>query len=143
MAKAYTGRDGRLLLSGVGLVKVTSWSIEAQVDMLETTSLGESVRSFVPGIQSFSGSASLLYYKADDGSIDAGQLLRKLIRTGATGVTANDLVLLTLRLADGTDMNDITLSAYITGASIGAAVGEVVSAQISFQGTGGLATASI
>lgn len=143
MAKAYTGRDGQLLLSGVGLVKVTNWSLEAQVDMLETTSLGDSHRSFVPGIQSFAGSASLLYYKAEDGSIDASKLLQKLIRTGSGGVTSADSVSLTLRLRDGSANNDITLTAYITGASIGAAVGEIVSAQISFQATGTLSGANV
>lgn len=143
MAKAYTGRDGQLLLGGSTLVKVTNWSIEAQVDMLETTSLGDSQRSFVPGLQSFNGSATLIYYKADNDSIDASQLLQKVIRTGSAGVTASDAVTMTLRLADGSDLNDITLTAFITGASIGAAVGEIVSAQISFQGTGALTAASI
>lgn len=143
MAKAYTGRDGQLLLSGTTLVKVTSWSVQAEVELLETTSLGDNVRSFVPGVQAFSGSASLIYYKADDNSIDAGTLLRKLVKTGTDGISTADAVTLTLRLADGSDLNDITLSAYITSASIGAAVGEIVSAQISFQATGALSAASV
>ncbi|NBS69765.1 hypothetical protein EBT31_12770 [bacterium] len=143
MAKAYTGRDGQLLLGGTTLVKVTNWSIQAEVSMLETTSLGDAQRSFTPGIQAFSGTATLLYYKADNGSIDASSLLQKVIRTGTTGVAATDTVTLTLRLADGTDLNDITLTAYITGATIGAAVGEIVSAQISFQATGALSAAGV
>lgn len=143
MAKAYTGRDGQLLLSGATLVKVTNWSLQAEVEMLETTSLGDNVRSFVPGVQAFSGSANLIYYKADDNSIDASSLLRKLVKTGTEGVTTADAVTLTLRLADGSDLNDITLSAYVTSASIGATVGEIVSAQISFQGTGALSAASV
>lgn len=141
--KAYTGRDGQLLLNDVGLVKVTSWSLQAEVELLETTSLGDNIRSFTPGVQSFSGSATLIYYKAEDGSIDASTLLRKLIRTGTDGVTTADAVTMTLRLADGTDLNDIKLTAYITSASIGASVGEIVSAQISFQATGALTTASV
>lgn len=143
MAKVYTGRDGSLLLGGTTLVKVTSWSLQADLEMLESTSLGDSQRSFVPGVQSFSGSASLIYYKADDNSIDAGTLLRRLVKTGTTGVAATDTVSLALRLADGTDLNDIGITAYITGATIGASVGEIVSAQISFQGTGALTAASI
>ena len=143
MAKAYTGRDGQLLLGGISLVKVTSWTLQAQVDMLETTSLADNVRSFTPGVQSFTGTASLIYYKADDSSIDASSLLRKLVKTGTDGVSSSDAVTLTLRLADGSDLNDVTLSAYITSASIGAAVGEIVSAQINFQGTGALTTASV
>lgn len=143
MAKAYTGRDGQLLLAGVALVKVTSWSLQADLELLETTGVGDNVRTFTPGVQSFSGTANLIYYKADDNSIDASKLLQKLVRTGTAGVTTSDLVTLTLRLADGTDLNDVTLWAYITSLSIGAAVGEIVSAQISFQATGGLTTATV
>jgi hypothetical protein len=143
MAKAYTGRDGQLLLGTDVLVKVTSWSIQADLELLETTSLGDNLRTFTPGIQSFGGSASLIYYKADDSSIDASDLLRKLVRTGTGGVTAADAVTLTLRLADGSDLNDISLTAYITSASIGASVGEIVSAQISFQASGALTAASV
>ena len=143
MAKAYTGRDGRLLLGGTTLVKVTNWSMQAEVAMLETTSLGENQRSFTPGLQSFSGAATLIYYKADDGSIDVSRLLQKVIKTDSSGVTTSDAVTLTLRLVDGSDLNDITLTAYITSASIGASVGEIVSVPISFQGTGVLSAASV
>jgi hypothetical protein len=143
MAKAYTGRDGQLLLGSDVLVKVTSWSLQADLELLETTSLGDGVRTFTPGIQSFNGSASLIYYKGDDGSNDAGELLRKLVKTGGNGVAATDTVTLTLRLLDGNSSNDVALTAYITSASFGASVGEVVSAQISFQATGALTTATV
>lgn len=143
MAKAYTGRDGQLLLGSDVLVKVTSWSLQADLELLETTSLGEAVRSFTPGIQSFSGSASLIYYKDTDGTNDASTLLRKLVRTGTGGVTTADAVTLTLRLVDGNSSSDVALTAYITSASFGASVGEVVSAQISFQATGALSTATV
>ena len=143
MAKIYTGRDGSLLFAGTTQAKVTSWSFQADLEVLETTTLGESQRSYTPGIQGFSGSATLLYYKADDGSIDAGNFLSKIINAGATGVTTSDVVTLTLRLTDGADQNDIAFSAYITSASIGASVGEITSAQVSFQTTGSLTTASL
>ncbi len=143
MAKAYTGRDGQLLLGSDVLVKVTSWSLQADLELLETTSLGEGVRSFTPGIQSFNGSASLIYYKGDDGSNDASELLRKLVKTGSTGVSSSDTVTLTLRLLDGNSTSDVAFTAYITSASFGAAVGEVVAAQISFQATGALTTATV
>lgn len=143
MAKAYTGRDGQLLLGSNVLVKVTSWSLQADLELLETTSLGDGVRSFTPGVQSFGGSASLIYYKDDDGSNDAGELLRKLVKTGTAGVSASETVTLTLRLLDGNTASDVKLTVYITNASFGAAVGEVVSAQISFQATGALTTATV
>lgn len=141
MAKIYTGRDGRLLLSGNTQVKVTRWALQADVETLETTTLGDYQRSYVPGVQSFSGSASLLYYTNDAGGNDASTLLRKVLKID--GVTPSDTATLTLRLTDGTNNNDVTLTTYITSVSTGAAVGEVVSAEITFQGTGALTTASL
>ena len=143
MAKVYTGRDGRLLIDGTEQIKVSNWTLTGSLEVLETTTLGDAQRSYTPGIQGFSGSATLLYYKADDGSIDAGNFLAKVISAGTTGVAATDVVTLTLRLADGADNNDITFSAYITSATIGASVGEITSAQISFQATGALTAASL
>jgi hypothetical protein len=140
MAKFYTGRDGRLLLGTSTLVKVTSWQLTANLETLETTTLGDAQRTYVPGLQSFSGSAALLYY-VDGNNNDASTLLRKVIKTSAVETT--DTVTLTLRLTDGGTNNDVTLSAYIIDASIGSSVGEVVTAQISFQGTGALTTATI
>lgn len=143
MAKAYSGRDGSVLLDSTTLVKCTSWSLQADMELLETTSLGDAIRSYTPGIQGFSGSARLIYYKKDDNTNDASTLLRKLIKTGTTGVSASDTVVLTLRLADGTSYNDIKLTGYITSASIGASVGDITSADISFQATGALSVATI
>jgi len=141
MAKIFTGRDGRLLLGSDTLVKVTSWTLQADLETLESTTLGDAQRSYVPGVQSFSGSATLLYYIDTDETNDASTLLRKLVKT--SGVSSSDIVTLTLRLAGDLSNSDVTLTAYITSASIGASVGEIVSAQISFQGTGALTTATL
>lgn len=143
MAKVYTGRDGQMLLGGSTVVKVTNWSLQADLETLETTTLGDNVRSYTPGIQSFSGSATVLYYKDDSGNISTTGLLNKLVRTGTDGVSSSDTVTLTLRLADGNDLNDVTMTAYITSATIGASVGEIISAQLSFQATGALTAASM
>lgn len=141
MAKIYTGRDGRLLLGSDTLVKVTNWTLQADLETLETTTLGDLQRSYVPGIQGFSGTAKLLYYVDTDNTNDASTLLRKVVRTG--GVTTADVVTITLRLNDNSTNNDVKFTAYITSASIGAAVGEVVAADISFQATGALLTATL
>jgi len=141
MAQIFTGRDGRLLLGSDTLVKVTSWTLQADLETLETTTLGDAQRSYVPGVQSFSGSASLLYYIDADNTNDASTLLRKVVKT--SGVTTSDTVSLTLRLAGDLGNNDVTITAYITSVSIGASVGEIVTAQINFQGTGALTTATL
>ena len=143
MAKVYTGRDGVMQLAGTSLAKVVSFSLSANLETLETTTLSENIRSYTPGISGYSGSATLLYYKDDNNAINTTDLLNKLYKTGTTGVSSTDTVDLTFRWVDGADNNDIKLTAYITSASIGASTGDIVRAEISFQGTGALSTVTI
>ena len=143
MAKVYSGRDGVMQLAGTTLAKVVNFSLSANLETLETTTLSENIRSYTPGISGYSGSATLLYYKDDDGDINTTDLLNKLYKTGTTGVSSSDTVELTFRWVDGADNNDIKLTAYITSANIGASTGEIVRAEIAFQGTGALSTVSI
>lgn len=130
MAKAFTGKDGKLLIGTTEAGKVVDWSLEGQNEILETTTLNDAYRSFVTGIIGFSGSATLLYYKPDSGDNSASTLINQA-RVG-------NAVTLTLRLADGTSNKDITVSALITSFQIGVAVGEVVRAAFSFTVTGDL-----
>lgn len=143
MAKVYTGRDGVMQLAGTTLAKVVNFSLSANLETLETTTLSENIRSYTPGISGYSGSATLLYYKDDNNAINTTDLLNKLYKTGTTGVSSSDTVELTFRWVDGTDNNDIKLTAYVTSASIGAATGDIVRAEIAFQGTGALSTVTI
>ena len=143
MAKVYTGRDGVMQLSGTTLAKVVSFQLQANLETLETTTLNENIRSYTPGISGYTGSATLLYYKDNNNKINTTDLLNKLYKTGTTGVTSSDTVELTFRWVDGADNNDIKLTAYITSASIGAATGDIVRAEVSFQGTGALSTVTI
>ena len=143
MAKVYTGRDGALQLAGSTVAKVVSFSFQSDLETLETTTLSDNIRSYAPGVVGYSGSASLLYYKEDSGSINTTDLLNKLIKTGTAGVSSTDTVELTFRWIDGTDNNDIKMTAYVTSASMGAATAELVRAEISFIGTGALSTATI
>ena len=143
MAKVYTGRDGVMQLGGTTLAKVVNFSLSANLETLETTTLNENIRSYTPGISGYSGSATLLYYKDNNNAINTTDLLNKLYKTGTAGVSSSDTVELTFRWVDGTDNNDIKLTAYITSANIGASTGEIVRAEIAFQGTGALSTVTI
>ena len=143
MAKVYTGRDGVLQVGGTPLAKVVNFQLSSNLETLETTTLNEHIRVYVPGVVGYSGSATLLYYKEDDGTFNTTNILSKLYKTGIDGVSSSDTVELTFRWVDGTDNNDIKLTAYITSASIGAATGDIVRAEIAFQGTGTLSTVTI
>ena len=141
MTKAFTGKDGRLLLDDVDQIKVTNWSLTGNLEMLETTSLGDNQRSYCPGVQDFSGSATLLYYNDGAGRNDAALALRKVLRID--GVSEGDTVDMRLRLVEGSTNHDVRLATYITSVSFGASVGDVSSAQINFQGTGALTAVTL
>ena len=143
MAKVYSGRDGVMQLAGTTLAKVVNFQVSSNLETLETTTLGDGVRSYSPGVTGYSGSATLLYYKDDNSAINTTNLLNKIYKTGTSGVSSADTVELTFRWVDGTDNNDIKLTAYITSASIGAATGDIVRAEIAFQGTGALSTVTV
>ena len=141
MAKVYTGRDGRLLIDGTEQIKVTNWTLTGSLEMLETTSLGESQRTYTPGIQEFNGSATLLYYNDGTGRNDAAIALKKVLRI--SGVSDGDTVDMRLRLVEGSTNHDVRLTTYITSVTFGASVGDVSSAQINFQATGALSEVTI
>jgi len=143
MAKVYSGRDGVMQLSGTTLAKVVNFSVQSSLETLETTTLSENLRSYVPGVSGYSGSATLLYYKDDSSNINTSNLLANVFKTGSDGVSSGQTVDLTFRWVDGPTNNDIRMTAYITSASIGAATGDIVRAEISFQGTGALSTVTI
>ncbi len=143
MAKVYTGRDGVLQVAGATVAKVSSFSVQANLETLETTTLSENIRSYVPGVVGYTGSCSLLYYKEDSGSINTTSLLSALVKTGSAGVTSSDTVDLTFRWVDGADINDIKINAYVSSATMGAATADLVRAEISFIGTGELLAATI
>jgi hypothetical protein len=146
MAKVYTGRDGKMFVDNALAAKVSSFSVQANLETLEITTLGDYFRDFVPGVVGYSGTASLLYYKDDLGNINTRNILNKIYFTTTNtklGVTEDDEVTFIFRLLDGADRNDLKLKAYITSASIGASTGDIVRAEISFQGIGELVNATI
>lgn len=140
MSKFYTGKDGILRVGSSDQLKVTSWSLQTELDMLEATTLGDDDRVYTPGVRSFNGNATLLYYQDDANRNDAAALIKTVATTGSQ---SNTPIALVFRLRDGSNYKDIGLNAFIASANYGANVGEVVNAQISFRGTGALSSVTL
>ena len=151
--RIYSGKDGLMYIgtSTSAAAKVRNWQFQASLGLLDISTLGDKVKQYAPGVQDFTGSASILYYQKSgttNPANDASTLIKNLIKGGTDGVqptsgtNADDkTVTLSLALAkEGTTVTEkrIKFDCFITGASIGASVGEVVSADISFTVTGGL-----
>jgi hypothetical protein len=132
----YSGKDGSLSLVtnnvATAIAKVSNWSMSATVDTLETTVLTESDRSYVPGLRTMSGSATIFYY--DDAP---KSLLERIIKT--TAVSESDILI--IKLGWGTKF--IQGDCIITSAELNCAVGEVMQATIQFQFTGPLKTSPL
>ena len=133
----YTGRTGKLEFWDSGaykpVAKVRDWSLETSVELLSTVAIDSTVTTFVPGIKSASGSATLLYYRLEVGESDTltqfTALLGRIQKVGA--VTESDRVKLKLRIGAGA-ADDIDFFAYITSAQVGVSTGELVVVPIQF-----------
>ena len=144
----YSGRDGELYIGNQTTskaAKIQSWSFSSSMAVLETTSMGDTDRTLKSGVRSYSGSCRLFYYVSDTTSSTSTSNINGLIDAaikagGSAGDGENDPsdeVTLKLRLTTGsTDKRDIQFSAFITGVSMSTAVGEVASADITWEANG-------
>ena len=157
----YSGRDALFIFNtglydssgevdGIGvqnIVKASSWNLQADMGLLSTTTLGEAYNTFIPDRVTYTGSATLLYYENDaeaNGDNYTGQLMSKLYKTGTGSVTTSDEAGFKLRIRGGNnEKHDVTLNGYLTSVSIGATVGDIITAQVSFTANGALMEASM
>ena len=142
MAGFYSGQDGRLIVNDSTVAKVRSWSFTANQAVLETSSLEDTDRTLIPGMRSVTGSCSLYYYQETaGGTTDTGTLLSNLITAnsgsgGEQGGGTKSTVKFELKVLDGNNDRSITFYAYITSLSMTNSVGEVLSADVSFEVNG-------
>jgi len=142
MAGFYSGQDGRLIVNDSTVAKVRSWSFTVNQAVLETSSLEDTDRTLIPGIRSVTGSCSLYYYQETaGGTTDTGTLLSNLITAnsgsgGEQGGGTKSTVKFELKVLDGNNDRSITFYAYITSLSMTNSVGEVLSADVSFEVNG-------
>ena len=121
------------------VLKLRDWSIETSLELLETTTIDTAVKSYTPGMVSATGSATVLYYRAEAGETGKqfNKLLYNIMKTSSGGVTTNDRCGFILRAGTsagtGVDIkDDIAFNGYITNASIQVGTGELTSVAIQF-----------
>ena len=141
------------------LAKVRSWSLSQTTQAVETTSLQDTDRTFVPGLRSYTGSASFYYFPKTDKTPGLSSLLKRYFEPrlpdedndddtfNNTGIAEPSYSCgFKLYMADNTDeaVNPtskgyyIQLRAVITELSISVGVGELTSGNLSFQVIGAL-----
>ena len=141
MAKQFTGIDGALFADGNKVGKITGWTFQGVADALETTTLGDFARTYVYGVQSFSGTCTLLYYEADQSKIDGGGLMTDVLRTSQTPTEPTHE--LELRYENGAATHAVKFGCLLPSVSISATAGGIVTAEIGYTVNGSLTTCTL
>jgi hypothetical protein len=131
MAKYYAGQDGSVELGGVAVAKVVQWSLTANTDALEVTTLSEDVRTFTTGVRTASGALTVLYYD------DAPVKLLNQVNQDTTPVTA------TARLKLKFDDKFLEFDAVLTSAELACVVGEVMRVNVNYTMSGDFTSKSL
>jgi hypothetical protein len=130
MAKYYSGQDGSVELGGQPVAKVVEWSLTANTDALEVTTLSEDTRKFTTGVRSASGALTVLYYQ--DAPVKLlNQLNQDTDEDAAIGATA--------RLKLKFDTKFFEFDAVLTSAELSCVVGEVMRVNVNFTMSGDFA----
>ena len=148
----YSGQNGRMLIDGVQAAKVVNWSFSVNQSPLSTTVLSDTDNTFINGLRTTTGSATLFYYDDSSGSTvvnSAKALIDNLIKPRSDGAAepgrANEAtnVTLSLQVVDGTTIKQMVVDALLTSATMSMGVGEVLSAQVAFQVNGAPTTVTL
>jgi hypothetical protein len=127
------------------IAKIRNWNLTSNSEIVETTSLGDAVKSFNPSVTSAEGSATLMFYEDDiTGRGEAKQLDTFELIDILFPRTAPARVIMNLAIDGNTSgssadvggaalwKTNFLFHAYITSASLGVNYGEVVTIDTSF-----------
>lgn len=135
----YTGRTGAITIDGKKIVKVRDWSIESTVELLSTNTIDSGANTFVPGIKGATGSATLMYYRFEEGDgfnenehEEFTALLKKVMQGGNIETSDRVSMILTVGAAGASFADSIAVDAYITSATVSVSSGELSVVPINF-----------
>lgn len=127
----FSGQDGVLVFNDRTQVRVRNWSFTSNVDTLETTDLGRDSRKYVAGLKTATATATIMYHNDNN-------TLREILNTAVkTGTPTSH------RLELRWDDKDLDFEAFITSVNVTCSVGEVMTADVSFQMTGDYLTVDL
>lgn len=119
----HKGSEGYVKVASNTVAEVKDWSLTETAETIDTTSMGDAARSYVPSLTTASGSISVHWDETDS--------------TGQGAMTVGSEVTLNL-YPEGADTGDTyaTFSAIITEAGVSAAFDGLVEATFSFTANG-------
>ena len=126
----HKGSEGLVKIGASTIAEVKSYSIEESADTVETTKMGDTARTYLPSLTTFSGTIECHWDETDT--------------TGQGAMTIGAQVTLNL-YPEGDEQNYTYYSGnvIITGVSRSAAMDDIVAATYSFQGTSALTLTTV
>jgi len=123
------GKEGVIKAGGSVISDVTGFGLETSGDVVETTALGESVKSFTAGTTAFSGNIDVNFNRGDSvqNTLLAGSQIAFILYP--EGTTSGD--------------RTYTGSGIVTGMSVNNSLDSMVTKSITFQGTGALTIGTV
>ena len=123
------GKEGVIKAGGSVISDVTGFGLETSGDVVETTALGESVKSFTAGTTAFSGNIDVNFNRADSvqNTLLAGSQIAFILYP--EGATSGD--------------RTYTGSGIVTGMSVNNSLDSMVTKSVTFQGTGALTIGTV
>lgn len=126
----HKGSEGTVKVGANAIAEIRSYSLEESADTLETTTMGDTARTYLPSLSTFSGSVDVYWDETDT--------------TGQGALTIGAEVTLNI-YPEGDASSDVyyTGSAIVTGVTRSASFDGMVEASISVQGTGALTSSTV
>jgi predicted secreted protein len=126
----HKGSEGTVKVGANAIAEIRSYSLEESADTLETTTMGDTARTYLPSLSTFSGSVDVYWDEADT--------------TGQGALTIGAEVTLNV-YPEGDTSGDVyyTGSAIVTGVTRSGSFDGMVEASISVQGTGALTSSTV
>ena len=125
----HTGSEGTIKIGSDTVGELRSFSLESTAETIEDTSMGDTSRTYKVGLKTFTGTASVFFDETD---------------TAQTALVAGAEITLNV-YPEGATSGDTyyTGSAIVTGKTINSSFDGMVEAEVSFQGTGALTSATV
>ena len=126
----HKGSEGTVKVGVNGILEIRSYSIEESADTLETSTMGDTARTYVPSLTTFTGSVDVYWDETDS--------------TGQGALTVGAEVTLNV-YPEGDASSDVYYagSAIVTGITRTASFDGLVEASITLQGTGALTESTV
>lgn len=126
----HKGSEGTVKVGANAVAEIRSYSISETSDTVEDTTMGDSARTYLPSLTTFSGSMDVFWDETDT--------------NGQVALTVGSTATINI-YPEGASSSDtyLTGSIIVTGKTINASFDGMVEASISFQGTGALSTSTV